>query len=97
MTTQPVYGGSGIDDPTEILRVLPGQYQEQFRAEYVTAVEQARDPEGYRGLAELLRLWWLRAAAYSDPGYPGRVAAARAGGTAEDVSAEEVIAGWPHR
>jgi hypothetical protein len=45
----------------------------------------------------LLRLWWLRAAAYSDPGYPGRVAAARAGGTAEDASAEEVIAGWPHR
>lgn len=92
-----MYGESSVDDPTEILRVLPGQHHEQFRAEYVTAVEQARDPEGYRGLAELLRLWRLRAVAYSDPGYPGRFATARAGGTAEDVPAEEVIAGWPHR
>lgn len=44
-----------------------------------------------------LRLWRLRAVAYSDPGYAGRLAAARAGRTAGDVPAEQVIAGWPRR
>lgn len=83
------------DDPAEILRVLPSRYHEQFRAEYAAAVERARAPEGYRDLTDLLRLWRLRARAYSDPGYPDRLAAARAGGTSEDIPARELIPGWP--
>jgi hypothetical protein len=92
-----VHGEPGTDDPTDILRVLPGEYQQQFRAEYAAAVEQARDPAGYRDLAGLLRLWRLRAAAYSDPGYQRRLDAAHAGEVGTDVPAEQVIAGWPHQ
>jgi hypothetical protein len=92
-----VHGASGTDDPTEILRILPARYHAQFRAEYATVVEQARVPEGYRALVELLRLWRLRAAAYSDPGYEKRLAAARAGSQPDEVPAEQLIAGWPQR
>lgn len=96
MTAQPVPGDEpGIDDPAEILRVLPVRYHEQFRGEYASAVEQARDPEGFRGLAELLRLWRLRAAAYSEPGYAGRLARAKGGDTSDDVVAAQVMPGWP--
>lgn len=97
MTGQPVHGEFDVDDPAEILRGLPDQYREQFRTEYATAVERAQDPEGYRGLVDLLRLWRLRATAYAEPGYAARLAAARPNGSSEDVSAGEVIAGWPHR
>lgn len=96
MTAQPVSGDeSGINDPAEILRVLPGRYHEQFRSEYVSAVEHARDPEGFRGLAELLRLWRLRAAAYSEPGYAERLAQAEAGETSDDVEAAQLMSGRP--
>lgn len=96
MTAQPVSGDEpGIDDPTEILHVLPGRFHEQFRSEYVSAVEQARDPKGFRGLADVLRLWRLRAAAYSEPGYVERLAQAEAGDTSDDVLAAQVLPGWP--
>jgi Family of unknown function (DUF6247) len=94
---QPVHGEPGAEDPTEILRVLPEEFHEQFRAEYTAAVEHARDPGGYRGLTEVLRLWRLRAAAYSDPGYARRLAAARTEGCTDDVPAERVIGSWPRR
>jgi hypothetical protein len=96
VSAQPVHGEPGTEDPTEILRVLPEEFHEQFRAEYTAAVERAREPGSYRGLTELLRLWRLRAAAYSDPGYPSRLADARAEG-ANTVPAERVIGSWPHR
>lgn len=96
MTAQPVSGDEpGVDDPAEILRVLPVRHHEQFRSEYVSAVEQARDPEGFRGLAQLLRLWRLRAAAYSEPGYAQRLDQAKAGDESDDVVAAQVMPGWP--
>ena len=67
---------SDPDDPVEILHALPGEYHAQFRAEYSAAVEGARGPEQFRQLQEMLRLWRLRAAAYSSPGYAERLAAA---------------------
>ena len=92
MTAQPVSGGEPtVDDPAEILRRLPSQYHEEFRREYASAVEQAREPEGFRGLARLLRLWGLRAAAYSAPGYAERLAEATAGHTSSDVAAGHVM------
>lgn len=96
MTAQPVHGESA-DDPVEILRVLPREHHEQFRGEYAAAVEQARDPAGYRSLAQLLRVWQLRATAYDEPGYRDRLDAARSGDATFDVPAEQVIAGWPRR
>jgi hypothetical protein len=86
---------SDPDDPVEILRNLPAEYHEQFRAEYAAAVEGARHPEQFRRLHKLLRQWRLRAVAYSAPGYAGRLASAPTqSGT---VSAQQVIPGWPDR
>jgi hypothetical protein len=50
----------------EIMRVPPARYHGQFLADYDEAAS-ARRPEHYRQLHDLLRLWWRRAVAYSDP------------------------------
>jgi hypothetical protein len=76
------------DDPVEILAVLPEGYHAQFLAEYTVAVEGARRPEQFRQLHELLRLWGLRAVAYSGPGYEERLAAAHHGRAAGIAPAE---------
>ena len=83
------------DDPVEILRVLPAEYHQQFLAEYEAAVDGARRPEQFRLLHDVLRLWRLRAIAYSDPGYSDRMNSARHG--AGFSPAEQVIPGWPRR
>ena len=85
------------DDPVGILAVLPEGYHAQFLAEYTAAVEGARRPEQFRQLQELLRLWRLRAVAYSGPGYEERLAAARHGRAADIAPAEQVIPSWPGR
>jgi Family of unknown function (DUF6247) len=76
------------DDPVGILAVLPEGYGAQFLAEYTAAVEGARRPEQFRQLQELLRLWLLRAVAYSGPGYEERLAGARHSQAAGAASAE---------
>jgi hypothetical protein len=48
-------------------------------------------------LQELLRLWRLRAVAYSSPGYDERLAAVRRGQVTDFAPAEYVIPGWPGR
>ncbi len=100
MTAQPV-GGHDADDPVEILRALPGEFREQFLAEYEAAVDSARRVEQYRRLHDMLRLWRLRAVAFSDPGYEARLRAVReavrTGSLEGSVPAEEVIAGWAER
>jgi hypothetical protein len=95
MTAQPIGHDLDPDDPAEILRVLPAEYHDHFLAEYGEALDRARRPEEYRTLTELLHLWRLRAAAYSDPGYAARLAAARAGDWAGAVPLEELIADRP--
>jgi hypothetical protein len=99
MTAQPV-DDFDPDDPVEILRVLPGRFHGQFLAEYDAAVAVARRPEQYRELHRMLRLWRLRAAAYSDPGFEGRLAAVRdavAAGRQEGTPIEEVVPDWDER
>jgi Family of unknown function (DUF6247) len=83
---------SDPDDPVEIMRILPGEFHAQFRAEYAAAVESARHPEQYRRLQGVLRLWRLRAMAYSSPGYGERLAAAD--DQADAVPASQLIPGW---
>lgn len=89
------------DDPVEILRILPREHHAQFRAEYEAAAQGARQVEGYRKLHTLLRLWRLRALAYSDPGYQsGRDAAARAardGGSETAISLDDLVTDWDDR
>jgi hypothetical protein len=95
MTAQQIGHDPDPDDPAEILRVLPPDYQGSFLAEYSEALDRARRPEEYRALTGLLHLWRLRAVAYSDPGYAARLAAARAGNWAVAVPLEELIADRP--
>jgi hypothetical protein len=88
------------DDPVEILRVLPERFHEQFLAEHDAAVASARRPEHYHELHHLLRLWRLRAAAYSDPGYEVRLQALQDAvrtGRREGTPIEEVIPDWDAR
>ncbi|HET7388234.1 MAG TPA: DUF6247 family protein [Nocardioidaceae bacterium] len=96
MTAQPSPIRHDPDDPAEILRLLPEQYHAQFRREYAGAVEQARRPEQFRVLHELLRLWRLRAVAYSDSSYASRLASADHD-AAGDVPIEDVVNSWPQR
>lgn len=95
MTAQPA-DDYDPDDPVEILRVLPARFHEQFLAEYAAAVAGARRPEQYRHLHHVLRLWRLRATAYSDPGYEGRLASARTGSD-DWTPIEEIIPDWAER
>jgi hypothetical protein len=94
MTAHPLHEDNP-DDPVEILRILPEEYHAQFLADYEDAVRSARRPEQFRALQELLRLWRLRAVAYSSPGYGDRLAAAREGKPADFAPAARVARGWP--
>lgn len=94
MTAHPAYDPDP-DDPIEILLALPPEHHAQFRAEYAAAVDNARRPEQFRQLQEMLRTWRLRAIAYSGPGYDGRLAAARDDQSAV-VPAAQLIPGWPN-
>ena len=99
MTAQSAYEYDP-DDPVEILRVLPSGFHEQFLAEYDAAVTGARRPEHYRELHHLLRLWRLRAAAYSDPGYEARLHAmqdAVSTGRRDGTPIEEIVPDWAER
>lgn len=88
------------DDPVEILHVLPSRFHEQFLAEYDAAVAGARRPEHYHELHHLLRLWRLRAAAYSDPGYEARLHAVQDAvqtGRHEGTPIEQIVPDWDER
>ena len=94
MTAPPPYD-SDPDDPVEILHVLPEEYHAQFRAEYAAAVESARRPEQFHQLQEMLRLWRLRAEAYTSPGYRERLIDAPERHASDAVPAARLIPGWP--
>ena len=92
MTAQP-HDDHDPYDPIEILRALPASYHAQFQADYQAAVDDARYPEHYRQLNQMLRLWRVRAAAYADPGYEAAREAARTA-NGQSVQAADVIADW---
>jgi hypothetical protein len=99
VTAQSVYEYDP-DDPVEILRTLPGQFRDQFLAEYDSAVTRARRPEHHHELHHLLRLWRLRAAAYADPGFAARLADVREAvrtGQRQGTPIEEIVPDWAER
>jgi hypothetical protein len=99
MTVQPVHDYDP-DDPVEILHALPARFHEQFLAEYDTAVAGARRPEQYRDLHHLLRLWRLRAVAYSDPEYEASLAAMQDAvrtGQHDGTPIEEIVPDWDEK
>jgi hypothetical protein len=93
MTVQP-FDDVGEDDPVEILRALPTRYHGQFLADYDAAVAGARRPEQYRRLRYVLRLWRLRAAAYSDPEFDARLEAT---GSGNSTPIEKIVPDWDIR
>ncbi|MGH3096420.1 MAG: DUF6247 family protein [Streptosporangiales bacterium] len=98
MTAQPIEPDPlGEDDPAVIHARLPEQYRAQFLREYRAAAQATLGDLGaYRELTRLLRLWRLRTAMYSRPGFTDRAAAA---GTPrpDDVPIEELVPDWESR
>ncbi|MGW1344074.1 DUF6247 family protein [Kribbella sp. NPDC002412] len=95
MTAQPMHGSP--EDPSEILRLLPAKWHEQFLEEYHGALDAAHEVWRFQQLRDVLHLWRLRAVAYSDPHYDEAMQAAREGRDEEFVPAEQVIPGWSDR
>jgi hypothetical protein len=95
MTAQPMQ--SSPDDPVEILRLLPEQWHAQFLTEYRGALDAAHEVWRFQQLRDVLHLWRLRAAAYSDPQFEEAAQAARENRAEEFIPAERVIPGWADR
>lgn len=101
MSVQPAHEVD-IDDPVEILKVLPARLHDQFLREYYgAAASAARQIGGYRHLHDVLRLWRLTAMAQSEPGFADRLAAVReavsSGNLDSSVPIEDVVPGWRER
>jgi hypothetical protein len=64
-------------------------------AEYDAAAAGARRPEHYRDFHHLLRLWRLRAVAYSDPGFDAARDAAGTAGPGTPI--EQIVPDWDER
>jgi hypothetical protein len=56
-------------DPQRILDQLPADERGFFLDQYREAVDNARDPAGWKQLRRILRLWRFHADAARDPGY----------------------------
>ena len=64
-------------DPQRILDQLPADERGFFLDQYREAVENARDPAGWKQLRRVLRLWRFHANAVGDAGYREALDAAR--------------------
>lgn len=85
------------DDPAQILRALPAQWHEQFLDDYHNALDAAHEVWRFHQLTDVLHVWRLRAAAFSNPTFESAAQAAREGRSEEFVPAERVIPGWAER
>ena len=65
------------EDPQRILDQLPAGERGFFLDQYREAVDNARDPAGWKQLRRVLRLWRFHADAAGDPGYRQALDAAR--------------------
>ena len=68
---------SSPGDPSEILRLLPAKWHEQFLGEYHGALDAAHEVWRFQQLRDLLHLWGLRAVAYSGRGFDHALQATR--------------------
>jgi Family of unknown function (DUF6247) len=64
-------------DPQRILDQLSADERGFFLDQYRQALENARDPVGWKQLRRVLRLWRFHADAVEDPGYREALDAAR--------------------
>ncbi len=56
-------------DPERILRELPERERENFLSQYREALDDARDPAGWKHLRRILRMWSWMVIAASQPGH----------------------------
>ena len=89
MDAQPLRGS--LPDPAEILHALPERWREQFLNEHRCTLEAARDVWRFHHLRELLRLWQLRAVAYSNPDFENAAQAVRENRTGEFVRTDRLF------
>jgi hypothetical protein len=80
-------------DPQRILDQLPAEERGFFLDQYREAVENARDPTGWKQLRRVLRLWRYHADAVEDPGYWEALHAAR-GPVSGGMALEDAIRVW---
>ena len=76
MSAQPAEREDPLD-PQRILDRLPGDEHASFLEQYQEAVENARDPVGWKQLQRVLRMWRFHADATGEPGYREALDAAR--------------------
>ena len=76
MSAQPAEREDPLD-PQRILDRLPADERGFFLDQYREALENARDPGGWRQLRRVLRLWRFHADAVEDPSYREALDAAR--------------------
>ncbi|SPT64512.1 DUF6247 family protein [Actinomadura madurae] len=97
MTAEPLNHDHGPLDPEDILRRLPHDERERFIRDYRSALDAAHELWRYRQLQEVLRLWHMRATAYSRPDFADRARQARTGDPNTFTDAAEAIPGWSER
>lgn len=89
MSAQPAEREDPLD-PQRILDRLPEDERESFLEQYQEAVENARDPAGWKQLRRVLRLWRFHADATGQPGYREALDAAR-GPVSDGMPLEEAV------
>jgi hypothetical protein len=77
-------------DPQRILADLPEDERGFFLSQYREAVEEARDPAGWKQLRRVLWLWSMHAQAVKSPGY-GEALEAASGPVSGGMSLEEAV------
>ena len=77
-------------DPQQILDQLPADERRSFLEQYQEAVDNARDPAGWKQLRRVLRLWRFHADAVGDPGYSEALSAA-GGPVSDGMPLEEAV------
>ena len=75
MSAQPLERDDPLD-PQLILDQLPADGRGFFLTQYQEAVENAREPVGWKQLRRVLRRWRVHADAIADPGYRAALNAA---------------------
>ena len=88
MTAEPIHDDPL--DPQRVLADLPEDERGFFLSQYGEAVENARDPAGWKQLRRVLWLWSMHAQAANSPGYQEALEAARSP-VSGGLSLEEAI------
>ncbi|GAA5076479.1 hypothetical protein HNP84_007364 [Thermocatellispora tengchongensis] len=91
MSAQPVHEAS--HNPKAILESLPEPYRQEFLTQYWQALEDARTPDNYHRVHDVLHMWSLTSLALSDPGYEGALQEVL-DGTAATIPIEQAVPGF---